>query len=57
VVVLEMVAEGVGVVVLTLSSFFCVTIQYDCQSHHGVQSRPTKGFHSWNSAGDTECFS
>jgi hypothetical protein len=57
VVVLEMVAEGVGVVVLRLSSFFCVTTQYDCQSHHGVQSRPTEGFHSWNSAGETKSFS
>jgi hypothetical protein len=52
-----MVVEVVGVIVLMLSSFFCVTMQYDVKSHHGVQSRPIEGFHSWNSAGETECFS
>lgn len=31
---------------LTLSSFFWVTIHHDCQSHHGVQSKPTNGFQS-----------
>jgi hypothetical protein len=41
------------VVVLVLSSRLCVTMQYDCQ-RQGVQSRPTEGFHSWNSAGVTE---
>jgi hypothetical protein len=40
-----MVAEGVGVVVLMLSSFFCVAMQYDVRSYHGVQLRPIEGFY------------
>jgi hypothetical protein len=50
--VLEAVAEDEVVVGFTLSSLLCVTIQYDCQ-RHGVQSRPTEGFHSWNCPGVT----